>query len=375
MRNAIIGIVIGVVVGIAVGTTIIAPRLPATARAAANGGQVTQLLPRVTDPSPKTQGTRWKMASAYASTLPQMGTLAKRVERETWRVSEGAFQIVFHEPSALVPPQGMFDAVASGAIDAAFASPGMWGEKVPALRLFSAVPFGPTPEEYLAWVYTGGGKELFDEIYHKRGIHSIFCGLVAYEAAGWFRNEIRSVKNLKGLKMRSSGLGSKVLKKLGVKTRLLNEGDIFLALESGAIDAASVSMPAVDFKLGIYKMAKHYYFPGWHQPSTFFDLMINLEKWQALPATRQAQIESMCGDNIRHSLAESESLQFAALKTMNAKGVQIHRWPTEILDALKISWGQLATEEANADKEFRRVWRSLTEFRRDYEIWKELGRP
>jgi len=322
---------------------------------------------------PKT--IRLRMGSAYAGNLPQLGTLAKRIERDIWRVSDGRLEIRFHEPGALVPPLEMFDAVRAGAIEAAFSSPGFWGNKAPALQLFAAVPFGPTAKEYLAWIYFGGGKEMFEEIYHANGIHSVFCGMIAPEASGWFKRRIRTVEDLKGLRMRAFGLGAKVLRKLGVRTTELAGGEIFLAFESGAIDAAEFSMPAIDLKLGLHRMAKNYYFPGWHQPATLFELMINLDKWKALPSTAKAQIEAVCGDNVRHGLAEGEAKQYAALKELQAEGVEFRRWPAEILEALKTAWKAVVKEESRADADFRRVWQSLSAFREDYAIWNELSSP
>ncbi len=365
MRNTIIGIIIGIVVGVVVGATVIAPRLAPPAPPA----------PPAPTSKPAEPAVRWKMASAYGASLPQLGTLAKRVTREIRRVSAGAMKIKFHEPGALVPPLETFDAVASGAVDAAFSSPGEWGDKIPALHLFSAIPFGPAAGEYLAWIYFGGGKELFDDIIHRRNIHGVYCGLLAPEAAGWFRREIRTFDDLDGVRMRASGLGAKVLRKLGVQTRRLSGGDIFVALESGAIDAAEFSMPAIDLKLGFQQMARNYYFPGWHQPSTLFALMINLDRWDALSTTHKAQIEVVCGDNVRHGLAEGEALQFDALKELRADGVRIERWSDDILEALEAAWREVAAEEAAADADFATAWRSLTAFRDDYAIWKELGHP
>ena len=316
---------------------------------------------------------RWKMGSAYASTLPQLGTLAKKLDRDIWRVSDGRLEIKFHEPGTLVPPLEMFEAVRAGVIDAAFSSPGFWGNKIPALQLFAAVPFGPSAKEYLAWIYFGGGQELFELIYHANGIHSVFCGLTAPEASGWFRKRIRTVEDLKGLKMRFFGLGARVMEKLGVTTTRLTDGDIFVALETGAIDAAEFSMPAIDLKLGFHRMAKNYYFPGWHQPATMFELMVNLKKWNDLSVTQRAQVEAVCGDNIRYGLAEGEAAQFAALKEMQSQGVVLRRWPGEILDALRDAWAKVAREESKEDDDFRRVWKSLSAFREDYTIWQELS--
>ncbi len=370
MRNTIIGIIIGVVVGVVVGATVIAPRLaPPAPDAPAAKPAATAAAPQ---PEPS---VRWKMASAYGASLPQLGTLAKRMTREVRRVSGGAMEITFHEPGALVPPLETFRAVASGAVDAAFSSPGDWGDKIPALHLFSAIPFGPDAGEYLAWIYFGGGKELFDGILRRRNIHGVFCGLVAPEAAGWFRRQIRTFDDLEGVRMRASGLGAKVLGKVGVLTRRLSGGDIFVALESGAIDAAEFSTPAIDLKLGFHRMARNYYFPGWHQPSTLFALIINIDRWDALSTTQKAQVEAVCGDNVRHGLAEGEALQFAALKELRADGVRIERWPDDILEALEAAWREVAAEEAAADADFATVWRSLTAFRDDYAIWKELGHP
>lgn len=386
MRNTVIGIVVGVIVGVVIGATVIAPSLAPAFRDAATrqarpppgAAPGSEAEPSVTvdlaPAPPAASEVRWKMASAYSGSLPQLGGLAKRLEKEIWRVSGGAIEIGFHEPGALVPPLEMFEAVGSGAIDASFSSPRFQAGRIPALELFSAVPFGPSAGEYLAWIYFGGGRQLFEEITRRNNIHGVFCGLIASEASGWFRKEIRVLEDLEGLRMRITGLGAKVMEKLGVEIRTLEEGSIFVALENGAIDAVEFSMPAIDLKLGFHRMARHYYFPGWHQPSTLFALMINLDKWRALPPTGRAQIEAVCGDNVRHGLAEGEALQFAALKEFLARGVEIHRWPKVILEAMEAAWRQVVAEEAAADEDFQRVWQSLSAFREDYSIWKELGR-
>jgi TRAP-type mannitol/chloroaromatic compound transport system substrate-binding protein len=388
MRSIIVGIVIGSVIGVMVGTTIIAPRLspdqsePVKSQNETDEKQVTAPPPEKSQSAtelppagPEKPTVRWRMASAYSGNLPQLGTLAKRVGRTIWEVSDGGIEIKFFEPGTLVPSSNMFDAVASGAIDTAFSSPGFWGEKEPALQLFSAVPFGPPPGEYLAWVYFSGGEGLLNEIYHPHGIHSILCGMIAPEASGWYRRAFTTPEDLKGLKMRTSGLGAKVLNKLGIQTLSLNDVDIFLALENGDIDAAEFSMPAIDLKLGFQELASHYYFPGWQQPSSFFELLINKDKWDGLPKTKKSQIETVCGDNVRHGLAEGEALQYEALKELTAKGVKIQRWPDSILNAMEKAWNEVAAEQASADSKFRRVWRSLSDFRKDYAIWDELARP
>ncbi len=382
MRNAIFGIIIGAVVGIVIGVTVVAPKLQHEAATAGDNDaqtaeshqqpDATMQLPRRLFAEP---AVRFKMGSAFTSPTPLLGTLAKRVDSETWRISDGKIEIRFHEPNALVPVADMLDAVASSTIDAAFSSPALWGDQVPALRLYSAVPFGPGAAEFLAWIYFGGGLQLFEEIYHQRGVHSMICGVVAAEASGWFRNEVKGLDDLKGIRMRIDGLGGKVMAKLGVETRTLSKGAIFAALEAGNIDSVAYSMPAIDLPLGFQEYLKHYYLPGWHHPSTLLELMINREKWEDLSSTQKAQVEAMCGDNIRYGLAKSEAAQFAALKELYASGVKLHRWPTEIQGALEQAWQDVVNEEAGADPDFRRVWRSLKTFRAEYAIWNELSQP
>ncbi len=381
MHNAVVGVIVGLVLGVVVGASVVAPRLkPSPQSNASNGtdasigGSLSRGKVTLPSASPKVPVYRFKMASAYGSSLPQLGALAKRLESGIWRVSDGAIEISFHEPGALVAPKDMFDAVASGTIDAAFASPGLWANKAPSLQLFASTPFGPGPGEYLAWMYAGGGLALYRDIYRKYGLYGLPCGLTAPGAGAWFRTPVTDIESLKGRTMAMSGLGAKVMKKLGVKTLSMEPGDMFAALESGKLDALEYSLPAIDLKLGFFEKVGNYYFPGWHRPTVFYDLIVNLKKWKVLPPNRKAQIEAVCGDNIRNGLSEGGAQQFPALRTLAEKGVAIRRLPNDVLDALRAAWKDVARSEAAADADFRRVWRSLSAFREDYAIWMELGR-
>ena len=158
--------------------------------------------------------------------------------------------------------------------------------------------------------------------------------------------------------MRFFGLGAKVMEKIGVSTQLIAGGDIFPALERGSIDATEYSMPAIDLNLGFYQVAKHYYFPGWHQQSTLFELLMNRPAWDALSDTQRAQIEVTCGDAFREGLAEGEAIQGAALAELQEKGVTIHRWSQDILDTLEEKWNEVAAEDAARDATFAKVWES-----------------
>lgn len=316
---------------------------------------------------------RWNMGSAFGSKLTQLGTLGVSLSEKVERSTGGNIRLKFFEPGALVPALEMFDAVSAGSLDAAWSTPGYWVGKDETFAMFSAVPFGPRAGEYLGWIYYGGGHELMDELYAEFGIKSIICGVIAPEASGWFRKEINSIDDMKGLKMRFFGLGAKVMEKIGVSTQLLAGGDIFPALERGSIDATEFSMPAIDLNLGFYQVAKHYYFPGWHQQATLFELMMNREKYDALSETQKAQLEMACGDNVREGLAEGEAIQGKALAELKEKGVTIHRWPPEVLAELNKAWNEVAGELAASNPNFKKVWESYSAFREQYTIWGDLG--
>ena len=173
--------------------------------------------------------------------------------------------------------------------------------------------------------------------------------------------------------MRFFGLGALVMEKFGVTTQLLPPSKIYAALESGELDATEFSSPAADLNWGFHKIAKHYYFPGWHQPYTLVALMINQDSWGALSDTQKAQVEAACSNNLIATLAEDEASQFDALQKLKAEGVQLHRWSNDMLNAFKNAWNDVAGEMSGKDADFKQVWTSLSEFRENYEIWRELA--
>lgn len=317
---------------------------------------------------------RWTLASTFPSTLTQLGTLGKRLETQIALVSDGAITLDFNEPGSPIPVQEIFDAVGRGDVDAGWSNPGYWAEREPALALFAAVPFGPPADEYLAWFYFGGGREFFEEIYQAYNIHSVLCGVNAPEALGWFREPLETVDDLRGLEMRFFGLGARVLEKLGATTRLLVGDEIIPQLSDGSIDATEFSMPAIDIFLGFHKAAKNYYFPGWHRQSTLFDLTINLDKWNSLTDTQKAQIETVCGDNVRFGMAEGEAIQIAALKELrDTYDVELRRLPPDILNAAEEAWDEVVADLSAENEKFAAVWTSFSAFREDYKLWKDLG--
>ena len=225
------------------------------------------------------------------------------------------------------------------------------------------------------------GHELFQRMYDENGynVQVIPCGIIAPETSGWFKNEINSLADLEGLNMRFFGLGAEVMQRLGVSTSLLAGGDIFPALERGAIDATEFSMPRIDARLGFYNIAKFNYFPGWHQPATMFALLINKDRWDDLDEIAQNQIEIACMANITDNFAEGEATNFDAMKdNVENNGVTIKQWSPDMLAAFENSWNEVAAELASEDEFFAEVWADLQEFREGYQVWNNniyLPRP
>ncbi len=316
---------------------------------------------------------RWKLASAYTSETPILGELIARFIDNLDVLSDGDIDIQYFEPNALVPPLEIFDAVAQGSIDAGYSTPGFWAGKDAALQLFASVPFGPAAPEYMAWFYHGGGQDLLDELYAGHNLKSLLCMIFPPEASGWFRQEITSVDDLRGLKMRFFALGARVMEKVGVSTQLLAGGDIYPALELGTIDATEYASPAIDRQLGFHEIAKHYYFPGWHQQSTWAEILLNLENWNALSPRQQRMFEVACGDMVREAVSYGEAAQVPALEYLEGQGVQLHRWSPDMLQTFAAAWDEVAAEEAAGNENFARAWDSLRAFRERYAVWRDLG--
>ncbi|HID38663.1 MAG TPA: C4-dicarboxylate ABC transporter, partial [Calditrichaeota bacterium] len=220
-----------------------------------------------------TAETTIEMTAAFGKNLPILGTAAVDYTEMVNAISSDV-EFVHYDPGKLVPTLEALDAVSDGSVDASFATSGYWQGKMNTASLFAAVPFGPEAGEFLGWILYDDGAKYWQQMYDDNGynVKTMPCGVIAPETSGWFKNEINSVADLKGLNMRFFGLGAKVMEKLGVSTSLLAGGDIFPALERGAIDATEFSMPRIDARLGFHKLVKYNYFPGWHQPSTLFEL-------------------------------------------------------------------------------------------------------
>ncbi|MXY32537.1 MAG: TRAP transporter substrate-binding protein [Boseongicola sp. SB0664_bin_43] len=315
-----------------------------------------------------------KTPIAFSTALPGLGSPIPRVAEQLDLMSGGTLKMKVYEPGELVPPFEILDAVSTGKINSGYTTAGYWAGKIPAAPLFSAVPFGPEAGEYMAWIYYGNGLSLYQEMYEQAGynVHVIPCAIIAPETSGWFANEINSPADLEGLKMRFFGLGGKVMQKLGVATSLLPGGEIFPALEKGAIDATEFSMPAIDARLGFHKLVKFNYFPGWHQQATLFELIINKDVWAEVNETHKAIIENACKASMTDSFAEGEAIQHAVLiDNVENNGVTIKQWSQEMLDTYRSTWEEVAAEEAANDEFFAKVLADMNEFRDGYQLWKQ----
>ena len=315
-----------------------------------------------------------KMASAFPATLPVVGEGGVYVSDLMNELSGGSLNVKFYEANKLVPPLEIFDAVSKGAVDMGYAAAGFWLGKLPAASIFSSIPYGPDSAEYLAWMFSGGGLELYRELY---GAHNMWvspCGIIAPEASGWFREEITSIEQFEGMKIRFYGIGGKVMQKLGASVQLFAPGDIYPALERGVIDATELSFPSIDERLGFWKIAKHYYFPGWHQQATFAELMVNMEVWKGLSPIHQLVIATACRDLTLRSLTLSEATQGEALDKMKSNGVHIHYWSDEILQKFRETSIAVLAEESAKNPDFAKIYNSLQDFRGRYREWARLSR-
>jgi TRAP-type mannitol/chloroaromatic compound transport system substrate-binding protein len=316
---------------------------------------------------------RIQLAGAYPGALTMLGPLQQFVAERLRKLSNGSLDVKYFEPGALVPPGQYFDAIANNSLDMAWTSLGFFTGKDIAFALYSSVPFGPDVGEYMGWYRFGGGQKMMEELAAKYNVIPITCGIIAPEASGWFRKEIKTLDDLKGLKMRFFGLGANVMQKMGVQTQLLQAGEIFQALQLGTIDATEFSMPALDLSLGFHQVAKHYYFPGWHQLASVQHLLVSKQKWAELSDSQKDMIYAACDQAIVQSYAEGESKQVAAIKEIQSKGVTVHYWGKEFLDAFRKAWGEVVAEQVAKSPEFAKTWDSMSKYREEYKVWRTYG--
>lgn len=303
---------------------------------------------------------------AYGTHVPGLGTPARDLARLLRERSDGAIQLELKEPGDGTAPFEILDKVSDGKVDAGFSTAGYWAAKLPAASLFSGYPFGPTAKEYRDWFNRGHGRALYQEMYDqaKVKVHVIPCAFGGAEAGGWFVDEITSVDDLDGLRIRIFGLGARVMMRLGAVPVLLPGSQIGEAFSEGKIDAAEAYTPAVDRANSLQDSAKILYQPGWIQPATVFEFLINKDRWDSLGPERQSLIERTCGEMLQKTLSASTNLQAAALTAFaNQDSVRILSLPDDVEEALREGWKQVAEEEGVRDYLFKEVLEDIEAFR------------
>ena len=313
-----------------------------------------------------------KVPTTFAATLPGLGTTTTWIAERIDIASKGSLKMKIFESGKLVAPFEILGAVSTGKVNAGYSISGYWEGKMPGSSVFSTIPFGPEAGEFLAWMYYGNGRKLYQKMYDDAGynVHVIPCGIIAPETGGWFKKEINSVDDIKGLKIRYYGLGGKVLQKLGASVSLIPGGEIFAALEKNAIDATEFSMPAIDQLLGFHKIAKMNYFPGWHQQATLFELLINKDTWNSMSPSQQMLLEIICKAATADAFAFTEAIQAKAMtENVEKHGVTNKYYSKEILAAFEKAWYEVADELSTTSPMFKETWEDLKAFRSEYAMW------
>ena len=330
--------------------------------------------PTVTGSDPATtraEPIQWRVPGAFQTTMPVLGDNILYVSQALQDATAGAISLKVFEPGELMPAFSITDAVRDGKVEAGYTWLGYDQGKVPASALLGAVPFGMEPWEFSAWWYEAGGAELGQALYKPHNIHPLLCGTIGPETAGWFRFPFNELKDLEGLKIRFAGIGGKVLERLGASITMLPGGEIFQALEKGAIDATEFSLPIVDQSLGFNRVAGYNYYPGWHQPATSMHFVVNLDVWNALSPDQQATLEMACTAGVTRNLARSEALQGQIIANFPDNNVSAESLPLPILRELNAVTDQVLEEEAARDPMFRKILDAQRTFRANYQHWKQ----
>ena len=316
---------------------------------------------------------RWKVQSTFNTGWPALGDPVARLSDTLDRATDGRIKLKVYEPGKILPPLEISPSISKGDLPAAYNYMAYDQGRIPAAVLFAAVPFGMEPWEYAAWWFEGEGAKLANEIYNKQNIQVLLCSTIGPETAGWYRNPITSLADLKGLKIRFSGLGGMVLNEIGASATLMAGGEIFAALEKGTLDATEYSMPAIDEVLGFHKITKFNLFPGWHQVSTSTHFMINLDLWKKMGAADQALFEMACTAAAMRAITTGEFLQGKQIGTFPSKGVTAARLPDSVLRELQKVSARVMKEESAKDADFAKVWASQQAFMKEYDVWQKWG--
>jgi TRAP-type mannitol/chloroaromatic compound transport system substrate-binding protein len=312
---------------------------------------------------------KWRLASVFPKSLDTLHGAAEALTRRVLDATGGKFQIQVFAAGEIVPGPAVLDAVKDGTVEMGQATSYYFVGKDPTFAFDTALPFGLNSRQQTAWMLQGGGLELMREFFAGYNIHNIPCGNTGVQMGGWFRKEIKTVKDLDGLKFRISGIAGQILAKLGVVPQQIPGTDLYPALEKGTIDAAEWVGPYDDQKLGLNKVAKYYYYPGWWEGGPMISAYMNLKAWKALPKEYQAILEAACLEAHVQMQAKYDARNPTALKQLVGSGTQLRPFPNEVMAACYKAAMDLFTETAAANPRFKKVFDHWMKFRDDQLQW------
>jgi TRAP-type mannitol/chloroaromatic compound transport system substrate-binding protein len=308
---------------------------------------------------------QWKMVTAWPKNLPGPGVAAQTLADRITTLSGGRIEVTLYAAGELVPGRGVFDAVSEGTAELYHAVPAYWGSKSKGILLFGSQPFGLRADEQFGWMYHGGGQALYDEMYGRFGIKPFLCGNSGPQWGGWFRNDINSAEDLKGLKFRTTGLASEMAAKLGLAAEAMSGPAMFQALQTGALDAGEFIGPWTDSALGYYQVAKNYYWPGVGEPSSAEECGVNSEAFESLPDDLKLIVSLACESLYNPVWTEYTTKHARALKALIAdEGVQVKMFPEDVITAMGVAAGEVIDELRQDDDELvKRITESFIEYR------------
>ena len=316
----------------------------------------------------------WKMVTTWPPHFPILGESADLVAKWIEEMSEGRLKIQVYGGGELIPPLEGFEAVSQGVAEMCHGAAYYWAGKAPATQFFSAVPFGMNSQQMNAWILSGGGLELWEELYAPFDLVPMPVGSTGFQMGGWFNKEINTVSDLKGLKMRIPGLGGKVIALAGGSAVLSAGGEIYTNLERGVIDATEWIGPYHDYLMGFYKAAKIYYYPGWHEPGTVTELIINKSAFEQLPRDLQQIVRSAAARSYSWTLSEFESKNNDYLqKLIQENNVRLEKFPDDVLKALRQYSQEVIDDVVSTDPMSKKVYESFSEFRKKVTGWADVS--
>ncbi len=315
---------------------------------------------------------RWRLATSFPKNLDTLYGACEMFSKAMADLSDQKFQIGVFGPGEIVPAFQVFDAVSNSTVEMGNTASYYYIGKDLAFALGTAVPFGLNTRQMNAWLTYGGGLGLLNELHKTYNIHAIPFGNTTAQMGGWFRKEIKTVDDLKGLKFRVGGVAGQVLSRLGVVPQQIPPGEVYTALEKGAIDAAEWIGPYDDEKLGFVKVAPYYYYPGWWEGCANGFLYINTAKWAELPKTYQQMVTIAAGHVAADLPAKYDAYNAPAIKRLAAAGAQLRPFSVDILDASLKATNELFAEISARNPAFKKLYDSMTAFRNEQYRWHQV---